>query len=100
MLTSTVGKSVETIMMSHATNDKSCFYINWLMLVLFAIIILLMIVVSFFTSPKDATAIQGLYFGSASAEQRAVTRASWDKWDVINSVIIITFVIAFYIYFW
>ena len=75
---------------------------NWLHyeIVLFAIIIVLMIVVSFFTRAKDATAIQGLYFGSASTEQRAVTRASWDKWDVINSVIIITFVIAFYIYFW
>jgi SSS family solute:Na+ symporter len=75
---------------------------NWLHyeIVLFAIIIVLMIVVSFFTKAKDAAAIQGLYFGSASPEQRAVTRASWDKWDVINSIIIITFIIAFYIYFW
>jgi len=75
---------------------------NWLHyeIALFAIIIVLMIVVSFFTKAKDATAIQGLYFGSASAEQRAITRASWDKWDVINSIIIIAFIIAFYIYFW
>ncbi|MEN8203807.1 MAG: sodium:solute symporter [Bacteroidota bacterium] len=75
---------------------------NWLHyeIVLFAIIIVLMIVVSFFTKVKDAASIQGLYFGSASAEQRAITRASWDKWDVINSVIIITFIIGFYIYFW
>jgi SSS family solute:Na+ symporter len=75
---------------------------NWLHyeIVLFAIIIVLMIAVSFFTKTKDAAAIQGLYFGSASAEQRAVTRASWDKWDVINSIIIIAFIVAFYIYFW
>jgi SSS family solute:Na+ symporter len=75
---------------------------NWLHyeIALFLIIIALMIVVSFFTKAKDLGAIQGLYFGSATAEQRAITRASWNKWDVINSAIIIGFIIAFYIYFW
>ena len=75
---------------------------NWLHyeIALFFIIIALMIVVSFFTKAKDLSAIQGLYFGSATPEQRAITRASWSKWDVINSIIIIGFIIAFYIYFW
>ena len=75
---------------------------NWLHyeIALFFIIIALMIIVSFFTKAKDPTKIQGLYFGSATAEQRAITRASWSKWDVINSAIIICFIIAFYIYFW
>ena len=75
---------------------------NWLHyeIALFVIVIVTMVVVSFFTKPVDASKIQGLYFGSASAEQRAITRASWSKWDVINSAIIITFIIAFYIYFW
>ena len=75
---------------------------NWLHyeIVLFFVVITLMIIVSFFTKAKDLTAIQGLYFGSATAEQRAITRASWNKWDVINSAIIISIIIAFYIYFW
>ena len=75
---------------------------NWLHyeIMLFVLVILVMIVVSFFTEAKDLGAIQGLYFGSATAEQRAITRASWSKWDVINSIIIIVFIIAFYIYFW
>lgn len=75
---------------------------NWLHyeIVIFFIVIALMIVISYFTEKKDAMAIQGLYFGSASAEQRKITRDSWNKWDVINSAIIIAFVIAFYIYFW
>jgi SSS family solute:Na+ symporter len=75
---------------------------NWLHyeIAIFVIIIALMIVVSYFTKPMDPTKIQGLYFGSATPEQRAVTRASWGKWDVIHSVIIIGFIIAFYIYFW
>ncbi len=75
---------------------------NWLHyeIALFFIVITLMIIVSFFTKARDSVAIQGLYFGSATAEQRAITRASWSKWDVINSAIIIAFIIAFYIYFW
>lgn len=75
---------------------------NWLHyeIVLFFIIIVLMVVVSFFTAPKDPATLTGLYFGSASPEQRAITRASWNKWDVINSAIIIVFIIGFYIYFW
>jgi SSS family solute:Na+ symporter len=75
---------------------------NWLHyeIVLFFIIIALMVVVSFFTTPKDPATLTGLYFGSASPEQRALTRASWNKWDVINSAIIIVFIIGFYIYFW
>lgn len=75
---------------------------NWLHyeIVLFALVITLIIVVSFFTKPADPAKIQGLYFGSATAEQRAITRASWNKWDVINSAIVIAVVIVFYIYFW
>ena len=75
---------------------------NWLHyeIMLFILVIVVMIVVSFFTKAKDFGAIQGLYFGSATPEQKAITRASWGKWDVINSAIIIAFIIAFYIYFW
>ena len=75
---------------------------NWLHyeIMLFILVIVVMIVVSFFTKAKDFGAIQGLYFGSATPEQRAITRASWGKWDEINSAIIIAFIIAFYIYFW
>jgi len=75
---------------------------NWLHyeIALFVLVIVVMIIVSFFTKAKDVGAIQGLYFGSATPEQRAITRASWGKWDLINSAIIIAFIIAFYIYFW
>jgi SSS family solute:Na+ symporter len=75
---------------------------NWLHyeIAIFFIIIALMIVVSYFTKAVDPLKIQGLYFGSATPEQRAVTRASWSKWDVINSVIILAVIVAFYIYFW
>ncbi|HRT90041.1 MAG TPA: Na+/glucose cotransporter, partial [Bacteroidales bacterium] len=75
---------------------------NWLHyeIVLFFVVIALMVVVSMFTPKPDPVAIKGLYFGSATPEERAITRASWNKWDVINTAIIISVIVAFYIYFW
>ncbi len=68
--------------------------------VLFFVIITLMIIVSYFTPRADPVAIKGLYIGSASAEQKALTRASWNNWDLLFSGIIICVIIAFYAYFW
>ncbi|MFZ2287673.1 MAG: sodium:solute symporter [Bacteroidales bacterium] len=75
---------------------------NWLHyeIVNFAIVIVTMIIVSIFTPRIDEKKIAGLYLGSASAEQKALTRASWNKWDVIASGLIIAVILAFYAYFW
>jgi SSS family solute:Na+ symporter len=75
---------------------------NWLHyeIALFFIVIIIMIVVSMITPKADPVAIRGLYFGSATAEEKAVTRASYNNWDLVFSGIIIAVIIAFYIYFW
>lgn len=75
---------------------------NWLHyeIALFFIVITVMVIVSFFTERMDPAKIKGLYFGSASPEQKALTRASWNNWDVINSAIIISIIVLFYVYFW
>ncbi|MBP7730982.1 MAG: sodium:solute symporter [Bacteroidales bacterium] len=75
---------------------------NWLHyeIAIFFLVIILMIVVSMFTPKPDPAAIRGLYFGSATPEEKAITRASWNKWDVIHTVIILSVIVAFYIYFW
>ncbi len=75
---------------------------NWLHyeIAIFFIIILVMVVVSAFTEKMNPDKISGLYFGSASPEQKAITRASYNHWDLINSAIIISFIILFYVYFW
>ncbi len=69
-------------------------------IVIFFLVILLMVVISAFTPKADPAVIKGLYVGSASAEEKALTRASWSNWDVLFSAIIIAVIIAFYIYFW
>jgi SSS family solute:Na+ symporter len=75
---------------------------NWLHyeIALFFIVIALMIVISMLTPKADPVAIKGLYVGSATDEEKAVTRASWNKWDVIFSAAVIVVIIAFYAYFW
>jgi solute:Na+ symporter, SSS family len=75
---------------------------NWLHyeIAIFVIIIVFMIIVSALTPKADQVAIRGLYFGSATAEEKAVTRASYNNWDLVFSGLIIAVIIAFYIYFW
>ena len=75
---------------------------NWLhfSIYLFVLCIIVIVLVSLFTKPADRSKTIGLTYGSATEEQKAETRASWNKWDVIHTVIILTVVISFYIYFW
>jgi solute:Na+ symporter, SSS family len=75
---------------------------NWLHyeIYLFVIVIVSMIIISYFTKRKDPTSIVGLTLGSATAEQRAEVRDSYNNWDLINSGIVIVIIIAFYAYFW
>ena len=75
---------------------------NWLHyeIYLFVIVIISMVVISYFTKRKDPTTIVGLTMGSATAEQRAETRESYNYWDIVNSIIIIAIILVFYAYFW
>lgn len=82
---------------------KAVFYdVNWLFFCgwMFLFCIIVVIVVSLFTKAPSAEKIQGLVFGTATAEQRAETRASWNHWDIIHTIIILGITVAFYIYFW
>jgi SSS family solute:Na+ symporter len=74
---------------------------NWLHyeIVLFAICLTVIFVVSYFTQQKSESKLVGLTYFSSTPEQKAATRASYNKWDVINSAVIITIIILFYIYF-
>ena len=75
---------------------------NWLHyeIALFFIVIAIMIITSMLTPKADMSAIRGLYFGSASPEEKEVTRASYNNWDLLFSGIIIALIVSFYIYFW
>jgi solute:Na+ symporter, SSS family len=75
---------------------------NWLhyCIYLFFICLAVIVFVSLITKRESDEKLQGLTYFSSTPEQRAITRASYDKWDIINSVIILVVVIVFYAYFW
>lgn len=75
---------------------------NWLHyeIYLFFLVIALMIVISYFTKQKDQNAISGLTLATVSKDQHAETKLTYNHWDIINSAVIITIIIIFYIYFW
>lgn len=82
---------------------KYLFYdMNWLFFCgwMFLFCIIVVIVVSLATEAPTAEKIQGLVFGTATKEQKAATRASWNHWDIIHTVIILAITAAFYWYFW
>jgi solute:Na+ symporter, SSS family len=75
---------------------------NWLHYCIFLFLLSLAIIwlVSLFTPDPTRKMIEGLTYGSATPEQIAETRASWNHWDVIHSVIVLGVIAAFYAYFW
>ncbi len=72
------------------------FFSGWMLLVC----IIIVVIVSLLTEAPSAEKIQGLVFGTSTPEQKAKTRASWNHWDVVHTVIILGITVAFYIYFW
>jgi SSS family solute:Na+ symporter len=72
---------------------------NWLIfeIWLLVFIMLFMVVVSFFTPKPTPKQIEFVTFTS---DYRTLIRQSWNKWDVIGSLGVVLFCIAFYIYFW
>ena len=82
---------------------KTVFYdFNWLYFcgVMLVVCCLVVIIVSLATEAPSEEKIRGLVFGTSTPEQRAETRASWNKWDIIHTSIILAITVAFYYYFW
>ena len=66
---------------------------------LFLFSIVVMVVVSLLTPKPDLDHIKGLTFATTVAEDRAASRASWNKWDVILSLIVLAIIVSVFIYF-
>ncbi len=82
---------------------KAVFYdFNWLFFcgAMLIVCCLIIIIVSLCTEAPSEEKIKGLVFGTSTPEQKAATRKSWNKWDVIHSIIILGLTVIFYWYFW
>ena len=58
-----------------------------------------MVAVSYLTSPPDEAQLKGLTFATATAEDKARTRASWGAKEVLASLVVMVFIIGAYLYF-
>lgn len=66
---------------------------------LFLFAVAIMVVVSLLTPKPSEDHISGLTFATTVAEDRAASRASWNKQDVILSLIVVVIIVSVFIYF-
>ncbi len=66
---------------------------------LFIFSIGIMVTVSLLTPKPPEAQIQGLTFATTVAKDKAASRASWNKWDVILSLIVVAIIVATFMYF-
>jgi SSS family solute:Na+ symporter len=66
---------------------------------LFLFSIAIMVTVSVLTPKPSEEQIRGLTFATTVAEDRAASRASWNKWDVVLSLIVVAIIVSIFVYF-
>jgi SSS family solute:Na+ symporter len=66
---------------------------------LFLFSVVVMVVISLLTPKPDDDHIKGLTFATTVAEDKVASRASWNKWDVILSLIVVAIIVSVFVYF-
>jgi SSS family solute:Na+ symporter len=66
---------------------------------LFLFSVAIMVIVSLLTPKPNEEQIRGLTFATTVAEDRAASRASWNKWDVVLSLIVVAIIVSIFVYF-
>ena len=74
-------------------------FFQYYSLVIFIVCIIVMTTVSYMTNVPAYEKINGLTYGTTSADDKKLSRQSWSKGDVITSVIVIILIVAAYLYF-
>jgi SSS family solute:Na+ symporter len=74
-------------------------YFQYYSLLIFVVSVLVLIAVSYATEPPAEEQLAGLTFATVSVEERRVSRASWNQWDVINSAAVMALIVIAYLYF-
>jgi len=77
-------------------NNINFQYFSILITIISAVV---MVVVSYMTEVPNQAQISGLTFATATAEDKAATRASWGAKEVVFSVIIMICITFAYLYF-
>jgi SSS family solute:Na+ symporter len=68
-------------------------------LILFAVSVAVIVVVSLLTARPEPQKLAGLTYATTTADARDEIRRSWNWWDVVHTVIILSIIAAVYLYF-
>jgi solute:Na+ symporter, SSS family len=74
-------------------------YFQYYSLLIFVVSVVVMIAVSYLTPAPDEANLAGLTWGTVTDEHRRTSRASWSRWDVISSGIVLVLILMAYLYF-
>ena len=74
-------------------------YFQYYSLLIFVVSVVVMVVVSYATAPPSTEQLAGLTYGTVTAEDRAQSRGSWNRRDVIGSGVVLLLILAAYLYF-
>jgi SSS family solute:Na+ symporter len=74
-------------------------YFQYYSLLIFLVSVVVLIGVSLVTAPPSPAQLEGLTYATITRQQRRDSRASWNRWDVINSVIVLLLIAAAYFSF-
>jgi SSS family solute:Na+ symporter len=74
-------------------------YFQYYSLFIFTVSVLVMIGVSYVTKPPAPESLEGLTYATVTAVQRDVSRASWTRFDVIASTLVLLAIIVVYVSF-
>ncbi len=74
-------------------------YFQYYGLLIFLVSVAVLIVVSYATPAPAEHQLTGLTYATVTSEQRRESRRSWNRWDVINSTVVLFLIAAAYLYF-
>ncbi|NQV33339.1 MAG: sodium/solute symporter, partial [Phycisphaeraceae bacterium] len=80
----------------YAIGDYNFLFASGWLLVLSVVVV---VGVSLLSAKPSEEQIIGLTYGTATEEQKRDNRASWNKWDVIATAVVLSLVLGFYLYF-
>jgi solute:Na+ symporter, SSS family len=74
-------------------------YFQYYSLLIFVISVVVMFAVSYLTAAPSAEQVAGLTYATVGAEDRARSRGSWSRREVIASAMVLVLILAAYLYF-
>jgi SSS family solute:Na+ symporter len=74
-------------------------YFQYYSVFIFVVSAAVMIGVSYLTPAPDDSRLSGLTWATVTADHRRASRESWNRWDVINSGIVLVLIVLAYLYF-